>query len=130
MLPSYQLAAFAPISSAGPFRAAPASSEAAQAQPARDGRVGASPRTSAICASCTGLPIRPSATGLWPSPGRVISAPGGSSSIFPTRPNVGLEADATSISQYESDIVPGLLQVEGQACVIFEADDPCLIPQR
>ncbi len=39
---------------------------------------------------------------------------------------VGLEAEATSISQYESDVVPGLLQVEGFARAIFEAGDPPL----
>jgi transcriptional regulator with XRE-family HTH domain len=39
---------------------------------------------------------------------------------------VGLEAEATSISQYESDVVPGLLQVEGYARAIFEAGDPPL----
>ena len=39
---------------------------------------------------------------------------------------VGLEAEATSISQYESDIVPGLLQVEGYARAIFQAGEPPL----
>ena len=39
---------------------------------------------------------------------------------------VGLEAEATSISQFESDIVPGLLQVEGYARAIFESADPPL----
>ena len=39
---------------------------------------------------------------------------------------VGLEAEATSISQYESDIVPGLLQVDGYARAIFESGDPPL----
>lgn len=39
---------------------------------------------------------------------------------------VGLEAEAASISQYESDIVPGLLQVEGYARAIFQAGDPPL----
>jgi transcriptional regulator with XRE-family HTH domain len=39
---------------------------------------------------------------------------------------VGLEAEAASISQYESDIVPGLLQVEDYARAILEAGDPPL----
>ena len=40
---------------------------------------------------------------------------------------VGLEADATSISEYDSDLVPGLLQVEGYARAIVQAaDDPPL----
>jgi transcriptional regulator with XRE-family HTH domain len=39
---------------------------------------------------------------------------------------VGLEAEAASISQYESDIVPGLLQIEGYARAIFQAGDPPL----
>ena len=39
---------------------------------------------------------------------------------------VGLEAEATSISQFESDIVPGLLQVEPYARAIFESADPPL----
>jgi len=37
---------------------------------------------------------------------------------------VGLEAEATSISDYNTDIVPGLLQVEGYARAIFESADP------
>lgn len=41
---------------------------------------------------------------------------------------IGLEAEATSIFQYESDIVPGLLQVEGYARAIFESGDPPLDP--
>jgi transcriptional regulator with XRE-family HTH domain len=39
---------------------------------------------------------------------------------------VGLEAEATSISDYNPDIVPGLLQVEGYARAIFESGDPPL----
>jgi transcriptional regulator with XRE-family HTH domain len=39
---------------------------------------------------------------------------------------VGLEAEAASISDYNSDIVPGLLQVEGYARAIFESGDPPL----
>jgi transcriptional regulator with XRE-family HTH domain len=39
---------------------------------------------------------------------------------------VGLEAEATSISQYESDIVPGLLQVEDYARAIIGSGDPLL----
>jgi transcriptional regulator with XRE-family HTH domain len=41
---------------------------------------------------------------------------------------VGLEAEATSISDYNSDIVPGLLQIEGYARAIFESGDPPLDP--
>jgi transcriptional regulator with XRE-family HTH domain len=41
---------------------------------------------------------------------------------------VGLEAEATSIRDYNSDIVPGLLQVEGYARAIFESGDPPLDP--
>ena len=41
---------------------------------------------------------------------------------------VGLEAEATSISDYNPDIVPGLLQVEGYARAIFESGDPPLDP--
>lgn len=37
---------------------------------------------------------------------------------------VGLEAEATSISNYDMGVVPGLLQVEGYARAIFEAGDP------
>ena len=39
---------------------------------------------------------------------------------------VGLEAEAASISDYNSDIVPGLLQVEGYARAILESGDPPL----
>jgi len=39
---------------------------------------------------------------------------------------VGLEAEATSIRSYSSDIVPGLLQVEDYARAIFESGDPPL----
>lgn len=39
---------------------------------------------------------------------------------------VGLEAEAASISDYNSDIVPGLLQVEGYAHALFESADPPL----
>jgi transcriptional regulator with XRE-family HTH domain len=41
---------------------------------------------------------------------------------------VGLEAEASSISDYNPDIVPGLLQVEGYARAIFESGDPPLDP--
>jgi len=41
---------------------------------------------------------------------------------------IGLEAEATSISEYNPDIVPGLLQVEGYARAIFESGDPPLNP--
>jgi transcriptional regulator with XRE-family HTH domain len=41
---------------------------------------------------------------------------------------VGLEAEATSIRDYNPDIVPGLLQVEGYARAIFESGDPPLDP--
>lgn len=37
---------------------------------------------------------------------------------------VGLEAEATSISEFNTDVVPGLLQVEGYARAIFEAAEP------
>jgi transcriptional regulator with XRE-family HTH domain len=39
---------------------------------------------------------------------------------------VGLEADATSISDFNSDLVTGLLQVEGYARAILEATEPPL----
>jgi hypothetical protein len=39
---------------------------------------------------------------------------------------IGLETEATSISDYSSDIVPGILQVEGYARAIFETGDPPL----
>ena len=39
---------------------------------------------------------------------------------------VGLEAEATSISEYESDVVPGLLQVEGYARAILKSAIPPL----
>lgn len=41
---------------------------------------------------------------------------------------VGLEAEATSISDYNPDIVPGLLQIEGYARAIFESGDPPIDP--
>lgn len=37
---------------------------------------------------------------------------------------IGLEIEATSISEYNTDIIPGLLQVEGYARAIFETGDP------
>jgi transcriptional regulator with XRE-family HTH domain len=40
----------------------------------------------------------------------------------------GLEAEAASINDYNPDIVPGLLQVEGYARVIVESGDPPLGP--
>lgn len=39
---------------------------------------------------------------------------------------VGLEAEATSISDYHSDLIAGLLQVEGYAREIFKAAEPPL----
>jgi transcriptional regulator with XRE-family HTH domain len=47
---------------------------------------------------------------------------------LPYAPYVGLEAEATSISQYDTDLVPGLLQVEAYARAIFESGDPPLDP--
>ncbi len=47
---------------------------------------------------------------------------------LPYAPYVGLEAEATSISQYDTDLVPGLLQVEAYARAIFESGDPPLEP--
>ncbi len=41
---------------------------------------------------------------------------------------VSLEVEATSISDYNPDIVPGLLQIEGYARAIFESGDPPLDP--
>lgn len=39
---------------------------------------------------------------------------------------IGLEAEATSISDYNADVVTGLLQVESYARAIFEAGEPPL----
>jgi hypothetical protein len=47
---------------------------------------------------------------------------------LPYAPYVGLEAEAASISQYDTDLVPGLLQVEAYARAIFESGDPPLEP--
>lgn len=41
---------------------------------------------------------------------------------------VGLEAEATSISDYNTDVVTGLLQVEGYARAILEASEPPINP--
>jgi transcriptional regulator with XRE-family HTH domain len=41
---------------------------------------------------------------------------------------VGLEAEAVSIRDYNPDILPGLLQVEGYARAIFDSGDPPLEP--
>lgn len=41
---------------------------------------------------------------------------------------VGLEAEAASISNFDTGIIPGLLQVEGYARAIFQAGDPPLSP--
>jgi len=41
---------------------------------------------------------------------------------------VGLEAEASSISNYDMGVIPGLLQVEGYARAIFESGDPPLDP--
>ncbi len=45
---------------------------------------------------------------------------------LPYETYVGLETDAVSISEYNPNIVPGLLQVEGYARAIFESGDPPL----
>jgi transcriptional regulator with XRE-family HTH domain len=42
---------------------------------------------------------------------------------------VGLEAESVSISNYDTDIVPGLLQVADYARAIFDAGDPPLSPE-
>lgn len=47
---------------------------------------------------------------------------------LPYAPYVGLEAEAVSISLYDTDLVPGLLQVEPYARAIFESSDPPLEP--
>jgi transcriptional regulator with XRE-family HTH domain len=53
---------------------------------------------------------------------------------LPYETYIGLEAEAASISDYNSDVVTGLLQVEGYARAIFESAepplDPALIEQR
>src|ERR1700728_564259 len=41
---------------------------------------------------------------------------------------VGLEAESTAISEYETDLVSGLLQTEAYARAIFESGDPPLEP--
>jgi hypothetical protein len=41
---------------------------------------------------------------------------------------VGLEAEAAFISQYDTDLVSGLLQIEAYARAIFESGDPVLDP--
>jgi transcriptional regulator with XRE-family HTH domain len=41
---------------------------------------------------------------------------------------VGLEAETSAISHYETDLVPGLLQVKAYARAIFESGDPPLEP--
>jgi hypothetical protein len=41
---------------------------------------------------------------------------------------VGYEAEATSIGDYNPDVVPGLLQVEGYARTVFESGGPPLDP--
>ena len=41
---------------------------------------------------------------------------------------VGLEAEAISISDYNPEVLPGLLQVQGYARSIFESADPPLQP--
>jgi transcriptional regulator with XRE-family HTH domain len=41
---------------------------------------------------------------------------------------VGLEAEASAISQYETDLVSGLVQVEAYARAIFDSGDPPLGP--
>lgn len=47
---------------------------------------------------------------------------------LPYAPYVGLEAEAASISLYDTDLVPGLLQVEAYARAMFESSDPPLEP--
>jgi hypothetical protein len=42
---------------------------------------------------------------------------------------VDLEAEAASISNYDTDIIPGLLQVADYARAIFDAGDPPLSPE-
>lgn len=41
---------------------------------------------------------------------------------------VGLEAEATSIRNYDTNVVPGLLQIEGYARAIFEVSEPPYTP--
>jgi transcriptional regulator with XRE-family HTH domain len=41
---------------------------------------------------------------------------------------IGLEAEATSIRNYDTNVVPGLLQVEGYARAIFEVSEPPYSP--
>jgi transcriptional regulator with XRE-family HTH domain len=41
---------------------------------------------------------------------------------------IGLEAEAASISNYDTNVVPGLLQVEGYARAIFEVSEPPYSP--
>ena len=45
---------------------------------------------------------------------------------LPYETYVGLEAEATSISNYDSDVVPGQFQTEGYARAIFRAAEPPL----
>lgn len=47
---------------------------------------------------------------------------------LPYAPYVGLEAEAASISLYDTDLIPGLLQVEAYARALFESSDPPLDP--
>src|SRR5215469_14378065 len=47
---------------------------------------------------------------------------------LPYETYIGLEAEATSISGYNTDVVNGLLQVEEYARAIFEAAEPPLDP--
>jgi transcriptional regulator with XRE-family HTH domain len=47
---------------------------------------------------------------------------------LPYQTYVGLEAEAASISDYNSDVVTGLLQVEGYARAMLEAAEPPLDP--
>jgi hypothetical protein len=47
-------------------------------------------------------------------------------SDLPYATYIGLEAEAASISDYNTDVVTGLLQVEGYARAIFESGDPPL----
>ena len=54
---------------------------------------------------------------------------------LPYAPYIGLETEAASISDYNTDVVTGLLQVEGYARAILQAapeppDDPAVIDQQ
>jgi hypothetical protein len=48
---------------------------------------------------------------------------------LPYGPYVGLEAEAASIKDYNSDVVTGLLQIEGYARALLQAAEPPLKPE-